>query len=44
MATHLRTGAQLRRLVWTLTGTSIVISVVTLGQHFGIDPFTNAKR
>ena len=39
VATHLRTGAQLRRLVWALTATSMAISVYGIGQHFGFDPF-----
>ncbi|MCH7607256.1 MAG: hypothetical protein IIC94_01625 [Chloroflexi bacterium] len=39
VATHLRTGAQLRRLVWALTAVSIAISLLSVGQHFGIDPF-----
>ena len=41
VATHLRTGAQLRRLVWVLTGTSMVISLYAFGQHFGFDPLKN---
>lgn len=39
VATHLRTGAQLRRLVWALTVVSIATSLLSVGQHFGIDPF-----
>ena len=39
VATHLRTGAQLRRLVLALTTVSIAVSVLGVGQHFGIDPF-----
>ena len=35
MATHLRTGAQIRRLMWALTVTSMVISLYA----FGLDPF-----
>ena len=41
VATHLRTGAQLRRLVWALTATSMVVSLASVGQHFGVDPFRN---
>ena len=41
VATHLRTGAQLRRLVWVLTGTSMVIGLYAFGQHFGFDPLKN---
>ena len=39
VATHLRTGAQLKRLIWALTGVSMMISLLSVGQHFGIDPF-----
>ena len=39
VATHLRTAAQLRRLVWALTAVSMAISLLSVGQHFGIDPF-----
>ena len=39
VATHLRTGAQLRRLVWALTGVSVAIGLLSVGQHFGVDPF-----
>ena len=39
VATHLRTRDQLRRLLWSLTATSIAISLVSVGQHFGVDPF-----
>ena len=39
VATHLRTGAQLRRLVWALTAASMAIGLLGIGQHFGIDPF-----
>ena len=41
VATHLRTGAQLRRLVWVLTATSIVIGLYAFGQRFGFDPLKN---
>jgi O-antigen ligase len=37
MATHLRSGAQIRRLLWVVTGTSIVVSAYGIGQHFGYD-------
>ena len=37
MATHLRSGAQIRRLLWVLTGASIVVSAYGIGQHFGYD-------
>lgn len=41
MATHLQTKAQVLRLVWALTATSMVISLYALGQHFSVDLFRN---
>ena len=38
VATHLRTAVQLRRLVWALTGASMLIGLVSVGQHFGLNP------
>lgn len=41
VATHLRTGVQIRRLIWMLTGSSSLLGLYGIGQHFGIDPFLN---
>jgi tetratricopeptide (TPR) repeat protein len=38
VAARLRTRAQIERLIWTLTATSILISVYGVGQHWGVDP------
>ena len=39
LAARLRSRAQIERLIWTLTATSILISIYGIGQHWGIDPF-----
>ena len=39
VATHLRTEAQLKRLIWALTSVSVAISLLSVAQHFGVDPF-----
>ena len=37
LAAKLRTRAQIERLIWTLTATSILVSVYGVAQHFGGD-------
>jgi len=37
VATHLRTRAQVERLVWVLAATSMLLGIYGVGQHFGID-------
>ena len=39
VAVRLRSRAQIERLIWTLTATSILISIYGIGQHWGVDPF-----
>ena len=39
VAARMRRRAQVERLVWALTGASIVLGFYGIGQHFGIDPF-----
>jgi hypothetical protein len=41
VATKLRTRAQIQRLIWTLTGASILVSIYGIGQHFGVDWLRN---
>ena len=41
MSTHIRTKAQIDRLIWVLTAASIWVSLYGIGQHFGIDPIRN---
>ncbi len=41
VATHLKTGVQIRRLLWVLTASSMVLGVYGIEQHFGVDPFLN---
>ncbi len=36
---HLKSVDQIRRLIWVLTASSIILSTYGIGQHFGIDPF-----
>jgi CHASE2 domain-containing sensor protein len=38
MATHLRTPAQLTRLLWAIAGAAIAASAYGTLQHFGVDP------
>lgn len=38
IAARLRSREQIERLIWTLTATSILISVYGVGQHWGVDP------
>jgi hypothetical protein len=38
VATHLRTRAQLTRLLWVIVGSAWLVSVYGIGQHFGLDP------
>ena len=38
VATHLRTWAQPRRILWAVAGAATIASVVGIGQHFGFDP------
>jgi O-antigen ligase len=42
VATHLRTGAQLRRLIWALTISSIMLGLYGIPQHFGFDTMLTA--
>jgi O-antigen ligase len=39
VATHLRLAVQIRRLIWVLTASSMVLGLYGIEQHFGIDPF-----
>ena len=39
VATRMRTRAQVERLIWAVTGASILVGLSGIGQHFGIDPF-----
>jgi O-antigen ligase len=39
VATHLRTMVQVRRALWALVATSILVSLYGIGQHFGVDLF-----
>ena len=39
IATHLKTYAQIRRIIWCLTFAGAIVGLVAIGQHFGIDPF-----
>jgi hypothetical protein len=39
VASHLKTLAQLRRLLWALTGSSMLAGLYGVAQHYGIDPF-----
>ena len=41
IASRLRTHDQIKRLIWTLTAASIVVSIYGVAQHFGIDPLRN---
>jgi O-antigen ligase len=41
VATHLRTGAQIRRLIWALTVSSVMLGLYGIQQHFGIDAMLN---
>lgn len=41
VATKLRTRAQVERLIWTITGASILFSIYGIGQHFGVDWLRN---
>jgi tetratricopeptide (TPR) repeat protein len=38
LAVRLRSREQIERFIWTLTSTSILISIYGVGQHWGIDP------
>lgn len=38
IAARLRARAQIERLIWTLTATSILMSLYGVAQHWGIDP------
>jgi O-antigen ligase len=39
IAAHLRTEAQLRRLLWTLSGTAMLLGIYGVGQRFGLELF-----
>jgi hypothetical protein len=39
-ATHLKSGAQLRRLFWAITMLAVTVSLIGVGQRFGFDPWT----
>ena len=39
IAAHLRTEAQLRRLLWVLTGTAVLLGAYGVGQRFGVELF-----
>ena len=39
VAARLRTRAQVERLIWAVTGASMLIGLSGIGQHFGVDPF-----
>ena len=41
LVVKLRTRAQIDRLIWTLTGVSILVSLYAVAQHFGVDPLRN---
>ena len=36
---HVRSESQVRRLLWTITGTAILLSAYGIGQRFGVDWF-----
>jgi hypothetical protein len=38
VAARLRSRAQVQRLIWTLTATSILVGLYGIGQHWGVDP------
>jgi hypothetical protein len=44
IAARLQSREQIERLIWTLTATSILISVYGVGQHWGIDPLLGVPR
>jgi O-antigen ligase len=37
VATHLRTGVQIRRLIWVVTISSTMLGIYGIQQHFGVD-------
>lgn len=39
VATHLKTVAQLRRVVWALAANGALVGLYAISQHFGFDPF-----
>ena len=39
VAARMRTRAQVERLIWAVTGASMLAGLSGIGQHFGIDPF-----
>ena len=42
-ATHLRTGAQLQRLLWAIVAAGVAMSLVGVGQQFNIDLLHNDR-
>lgn len=44
IATHLKSPEQVKRLLWAIVGTGILMSVVGLGQQYGVDPFHDGDR
>lgn len=39
LVSHLKTEAQLRRILWGIALTGVIIGAQGFGQHFGFDPF-----
>lgn len=39
VAARMRTRAQVERLIWAVTGASVLVGLSGIGQHFGVDPF-----
>lgn len=43
VVTHLKTADQLRRLLWALTGASMLAGLYAIWQHFGLDIFRSGS-